>query len=276
MVDIFGANRRKGKKGDRGPSGPAGEGLSSFFFGKQLSRWFYENLSFSCFFKNKTSGLIIEKDKVVAIKNQVGNNHAVAINEFEHLTEIPDYGYGVNMSKSLYQVDNLQWAPANNSKAILFFAFKITTKPGKDLQYIFHNGNDRAIYIKGPNLVIQACAEAHHRYLIPYEEHAWNVCFVEFNTSTSLRSRYKINDVEGYFESEPSQMMSKVLYIGGKDKQFFKGVLARFDFYSNFKEEGEIMDNLPDSVKTSVIKELYLLPLPDTDNVKRRKMDETE
>ena len=272
MVDIFGANRRQGKRGFRGPTGPAGEGLSSFFFGKQLTRWFYENLSFSCFFKDKTSGLIIEKDKVVAIKNQVGNNHAVAINEFERLTEIPDYGYGVEMTKSLYQVHNLQWAPANNSKAILFFAFKITAKP-KGLQYIFHNGNDRAIYLKGTNLVIQACAEVHHRYLIPYEEHAWNVCFVEFNTSTSLRSRYKINDLEGYFETEPSQSVSKVLYIGGKDKHFFKGVLARFDFYSNFKEEGEIMENLPNSVKTSVIKELYFLP---DDDVKRRKMKDTD
>ena len=276
MVDIFGANRRQGKRGFQGPAGPAGEGLSSFFFGKQLTRWFYENLSFSCFFKDSKSGLVIEKDKSIAIKNQVGDNHAVAINKFERLVEIPDYGFGVEMRKSLYRINDLDWALALNSKAILFFAFKIYKAKPKGLQYIFHNGSDRAIFLKGSNLVIQASAEAHHRCLIPYKEKSWNTCFIEFNNSESLKSRYMINDLQGEFITEPSKSGERVVYIGGKDNYYFTGVLARFDFYSNFTEEEEVMDNLPDSVKTSVIKELYLLPLPDTDNVKRRKMDETE
>lgn len=277
MVDIFGSSRRQGKRGLQGPAGPPGEGLSSFFFSKQLAQWLYENLSFSCFFKDKRSGLVIDKDKIIGIKNQVGDNHAVAINKFKLLIKIPDYGYGVEMNKSLYRIDDLDWAIGLNSKAIFFFAFKIDAWP-KTLEYIFHSGNsDRAIYLKGTNLVIQACKRPQHHYMIPYKQNTWNICFIEFNNSESLKSRYMINDLKGDFITEKSQSLERVVYIGGKDNYYFKGVLARFDFYSNFTDEGEVMGDLPDSIKTSVINQLYSLEVNDKEREsKRRRKDLTE
>ena len=101
--------------------------------------------------------------------------------------------------------------------------------------------------------------------MIPYEVGSWNICFIEFNNSTSLKSRYKINDLEGYFITKPQSLENRVVYIGGKDNYYFKGVLARFDFFSNHENEDEIMNNLPNSVKTSVITQFYDLP-DDGDN----------
>ena len=132
MVDVFGSSsRRRGKRGAVGPRGPPGEGLPDFFFGKELSKLLYENLSFSCFFKDKKSGLIYDKEKVVAIKNQVGKNHAVAKKEFENLIKIPDYGFGVEMTKSKYVISDIEWARTVNSKTIFFFCLQNRRVPEK-------------------------------------------------------------------------------------------------------------------------------------------------
>ena len=258
MVDIFGGNRRQGKRGLQGPAGPPGEGLSAFFFSKQLAKWFYEGLSFSCFFKTSRSGLVIEKTgKVLGIKNQVGDNDAVALKKFEQLVEIHGYGYGVMMSSSLYRIDNLDWALGNNSKAILFFAFKVDEWP-KKLGYIFQNEDeDRSIYLKGAHLVISGCKRPQHHYLIPYKQNDWNICFVEFNNCEGMLSRYKINDQKGTFTTEPNDGDAQTCYIGGKNNLSFQGVLARFDFFTNFSPEEEIMENLPESVKNSFIEQFY-------------------
>ena len=88
MVDIFGGTRRRGKCGPPGEKGDRGDGFSSFFFSKQLANWFYETLTFSCYFKDEKSGLLFDKEKVIGIKNQVGTNHATTINQFRKLVKI--------------------------------------------------------------------------------------------------------------------------------------------------------------------------------------------
>ena len=49
------------------------------------------------------------------------------------------------------------------------------------------------------------------------------------------------------------------IYIGGEDEYYFNRILARFDFFSNFFEEEEGFENLPDSVKKSIVKQFYLI-----------------
>ena len=267
MVNVFGCS-----SGKRGPPGPPGEygppgkkgrdgdGLSAFFFSKQLAQWFYQNLSFSCYFKDEQSGLISDKGKVTAIKNQVGANNAIAINTFESLSPIPDYGYGLKMNKSLYRIDNLDWALGETSAAIFVFAFKIDAWP-KTSEYIFHaESGDRAIYLNGENLVIQTGTIPHQSTFVKYLQDEWNICFIEFNNCSDCPSRYKINDQEGTFTTETSKGHIRTLYLGGKENYYFHGVLARFDFFSNhIEEKGDEMGNLPDSVKKSFIKEFYEL-----------------
>ena len=217
MVDIFGSTRRRGKRGPPGSKGETGDGLSAFFFSKQLAQWFYESLTFSCYFKKKRSGLIFDKVDVIGIKNQVGDNHAVSINKFEQLVRIPDFGYGVLFTKSLYKIDNIDWALGDNSKAIFTFAFKVTAWP-KTLGYIFHTeSGDRSIYLKGAHLIIQTCKSPEHHVLVEYSEDEWNICYIEFNNYEGALSHYRINDRKGTFITIPSTDQARTIFIGGKE-----------------------------------------------------------
>ena len=267
MVDVFGSSSRR--RGKRGAVGPPGEGLPDFFFGKELSKLLYDNLSFSCFFKDKKSGLVYDKEKVVAIKNQVGRNNAVAINKFEDLIEIPDFGFGVEMTKSKYIIDKLDWATSLNSKAIFFFAFKINDYPKKGFQFLFHTEfGDRGIYLKGTNLVIQACKNPQHYRLVPYEQHEWNICYIEFTNCQELQSYYKINDLEGTFITESSTDPKKQLIIGGKENYFFKGVLARFDCCTKYAKDDQKVQNLPTAIRNSFLREHYDIDIEETEQKK--------
>ena len=275
MVDVFGSSsRHQGKQGRLGPvgaTGPPGQGLSDYFFGKQLSKSFYENLAFSCFFNDKKSGLIFEKEKVVALKNQVGKNNAVAINKFENLIKIPDYGYGVEMTKSKYMINEIDWARAQNTTAIFFFAFKINAFPKEgETEFLFYTEyGDRGIFLKGTNLRIKACEKPEHHYLIPYKQREWNICYIEFNNCSDLKSRYKINDLEGTFITEKSIDPNMQIFIGGKENSYFKGVLARFDLYTNFAEENQKVENLPIGVRNAFLREHYVI---DEDGLDKKKM----
>ena len=278
MVDVFGSSsRRRGKRGAVGPRGPPGEGLPDFLFGKELSKLLYDNLSFSCYFKDKKSGLIYDKEKVVAIKNQVGKNHAVAINKFENLIKIPDYGFGVEMTKSKYVVSDIEWARTVNSKSIFVFAFKIDEYPRRGFEFLFHTEfGDRAIYLKGTNLVIQACKSPQHYILIPYLQREWNKCYIEFNNCQELQSYYKINDLEGTFITERTTNPKKELIIGGKENFFFKGVLARFDCYTKFAKGDEKVQNLPIAIRNSFLREHYDIDEEETEQKKLKTISECE
>ena len=263
MVDVYGCAKRgaPGPPGADGPPGKKGDGLSSVFFSKQLARWFYENLTFSCYFKSKTSGLVFDAGhKPIAIKNQVKEDaNAVAMKEVEKMVEIEDYGYGLTFSKSLYKINDIDWALGLKSKAIIMFAFKVDAWP-KTLQYIFHTeSGDRSICLKESHLIIQAGENPEHRVRVDYYEDEWNICYIEFNNYKDELSHYKINDHEGTFSTQPSTDQTATIFVGGKDNYFFKGVLARFDFFSNFFEEGEEFENLPNSVRKSIVQQFYLI-----------------
>ena len=196
---------------------------------------------------------------MIGLKNQVGDNHAISINKFENLIKIPHYGYGLSFTKSLYRIEDIDWALGDKSKAILVFAFKVESL-AKNLQYIFcTKEGDRSIYLSKTNLVIQTCASPEHHVIVDYKEHDWNICYIEFNNYKGALSRYKINEHEGTFYTQPTKEKTETIYIGGKGEYYFNGILARFDFFSNFFEEGEGFENLPDSVKKSIVKEFYPL-----------------
>ena len=269
MVDVYGCTKRgapgppgePGPPGKKGPQGEKGDGLSTLFFSKQLAQWFYESLTFSCYFKSETSGLVFDAGhKPIAIKNQVEEGaNAVAMKKVEKMVEIKDYGYGLTFSKSLYKINRMDWALGLKSKAIIMFAFKVDAWP-QTLQYIFHTeSGDRSICLKESHLIIQAGKNPEQQVRVDYCEDEWNICYIEFNNYQGELSHYRINDHEGTFRTEPSTDQTATVFVGGKDNHYFKGVLARFDFFSNFFEEGEEFENLPDSVKKSIVKEYYFI-----------------
>ena len=198
--------------------------------------------------------------KPIAIKNQVKEGaNAVAMKKVEKMVEIKDYGYGLTFSNSLYKINRMDWALGLKSKAIIVFAFKVDAWP-QTLQYIFHTeSGDRSICLKESHLIIQAGGSPEQHVHVDYYEDEWNICYIEFNNYKGELSHYKINDQEGTFNTQPSTDKTTTVFIGGKTNYFFNGVLARLDFFTNFFKQGEEFENLPDSVKKSIVKQFYLL-----------------
>ena len=261
MVDKFGGYR-KGVVGPPGPQGPPGESLNAIFFSKNLSQWFVDTLSFSCYFKDTRNGLVWSEKKPIGIKNQVKNKkYATALKPVERLVKIPYYGYGLTFSNSLYMIQDMDLALGINSKAILIFAFKIDAF-AEHLQYIFYGENsaDRAIYLKGNHLHIQASKSQYTS--VEFKERDWNVCYLEFNNFSDKRlSYFELNDdKKGTFVTEPADDFDKKMFLGGREDDLsFQGVIARID-YSLFlvdKDHGEEMGEFPKTVRKSMIKECY-------------------
>ena len=84
-----------------------------------------------------------------------------------------------------------------------------------------------------------------------------------------MKSRYKINDLEGTFITEKSIDPNMQIFIGGKENSYFKGVLARFDLYTNFAEENQKVENLPIGVRNAFLREHYVI---DEDGSDKKKM----
>ena len=265
MVDKFGSYRGE-KVGPPGPKGSPGEGMSSLFFSKNLSKWFEEILSFSCYFKTPISGLEFadeEKKKPIGIKNQIKNEkkYATALNDIEALIEIPDYGYGLTFSKSLYMFEDMDWALAESSKAILMFAFKIEAWP-EHVQHLFsRKQKDRGIYLKGAHLYIRSSKTDYVR--VEYIQRDWNICYIEFNNhklTNEQQSYYKINDKMGTFSLQDGEDSKDTkMFLGGEYSiNYFQGVLARIDFVAlTTTTKSSSLENLPISVRDSMLKERY-------------------
>ena len=169
-------------------------------------------------------------------------------------------------------IDDVYWSTAQNSTAIFLFAFKITAFPKEgETQFLFHTENgDRGIFLKGSNMIIKACVKSEHHYLIPYQEREWNICYIEFNNCSDLKSRYKINDLEGTFITEKSRDPKMQIFIGGKENSYFKGVLARFDLYTNFAWEYQKVENFPIGVRNAFLREHYDI---GEDELDQKKME---
>ena len=265
MVDKFGTYAGE-KAGPVGPKGPPGESLSSLFFSKNLSKWFEDILSFSCYFKTPSSGLEfdyddkIKKKKAIGIKNQIKNRkYASALNDVESLTEIPEYGYGLTFSKSVYMFEDMDWALGENSKAILMFAFKVDAWP-EHVEHIFSRKyKDRGIFLKGAHLHIRSSKSEYVK--VEYLQKDWNICYLEFNNhrlTDRQKSYYKINDKEGQFTLEDGKDPKDIqMFLGGEiSVRYFQGAIARVDFVA-LTIATKLEENLPKSVRDSVLKEQY-------------------
>ena len=262
MVNKFGESRQgkrgpAGPAGPTGPTGPKGEGMSAAFFRKQLAEWFYANLSFSCYFSTPTSGLVYKEKDPIAIKNQVGKNHALCLGKVGPVINIPTCGYGLEFKNSVYEVRDLDWCTGDPSKAIFIFAFKMNEWPN-DFQYLFHTKNDdRGIYLKGSKMFIQSSKTT--TLSIKYKVRQWNMCYIEFNNFEETPSYYEINDQVGTFVTKTEAASDEILFIGGKkDSYYFKGTLYRFNFY--IQSPYDDSENLSDTVRTSFRRQYYHLP----------------
>ena len=247
-----GSRGPKGVRGVVGAVGPRGEGFSPTFFSKRFAGWLYDILNFSFYFTTEKSGLIFKGETAVGIKNQVATNHANAIYKVEQIIKIPDYGYGLEFSKSMYEINDISWAIGVNSKAVLIFTFKITKWPSH-YQYLFYTENDeRAVILKGTNIVIKGSKSS--SVDVKYKINSWNTCYIEFNNQ-DFDSIYEINGEKGTFRTYSETFSEDRIYIGGKEGQyFFQGVIARFDFLSIPMFTNE---HIPDSIKESFLKENY-------------------
>ena len=251
MVDKFGERRRTGK---RGPPGPPGDGLSSQFFSKRLATWLGDLVSFTFYFEDEKSGLVWKGGKAVAIKNRVGINDARALHKIPRLIKIPDYGYGLQFRKSIYEIKDVDVATGIHSKVVLIFAFKVDAYP-RDRGTLFYSGEgERSVCLDHKNLVIIGSRGGGEVY-VPFREHRWNLCWIEYNNA-DMSSRYVINDRKGTFVTGSETGLDDCLYIGGKkgEESYFQGVMARFDLISIPMDENEC---ITDSFRRSFLIEHY-------------------
>ena len=254
-----GGTGHKGDIGPRGLKGDAGLGLNPYFFSKKVAEMLYDILTFSCYFKTETSGLVRVGGKITGIKNQVGPNNAEGVKgkKMKGIVKIAYYGFGVEFKETEYQIPNLSWALSINSQIIFFFAFKVSFLAQSGRQYILHNGTEeREIYLEAKNLVING-GDSRNLVKISIAPRLWNICYIAFNNSPDLLSEYQINEDKGSFITQPAAEEHDEIFFGTKGSDYFTGVLARMDILTTFSRGSGEMSNLDPGVKESMIREYY-------------------
>jgi hypothetical protein len=139
-------------------------------------------------------------------------------------------------------------------KAVLLVSFKITELPKTSQTICTAEDASRGVTVKLHHLSIlngkKSCVKA------PYKLGEWNTLYVVWNTNGT--SHFQINDTTGHFRTEPvASYASLFLYLGangtrvGVGTNFFKGEIAKFDFYSARRDTSE---ELPICLKDLLIK----------------------
>ena len=244
----------QGPPGARGSKGEVGkDGLLTLvdWFSPQVVKWYREIEKVAFYFDDEKSGFIVDGDKKkIGLKNHSTGENAMAKYKVEQLIEIPTFDtFALRFSKSLYRIQNINWALSGHMKAILVISFKIDKFPN-DFEYICGTENkERGLSLKGANLQIwrnkDQCINT--TYILG----KWNIVYVEWNTNGSL-SYYSVNGKEGTFKTEPVVNEPEILYLGASKggKNFFDGCLSVFDLYSNMREDS---GNLPAYIKKLMI-----------------------
>ena len=243
------ANRRSqgpaGKTGDTGPIGPPGIDVLCQFFWPQLQEWITKNQTVAYYFDTRTSGFVIEKDKIVAIRNQTGttwNGYLSYGDKFGEL--ISEYGHlSLQFNQEIYKIGK-ELFPFGRSmhKLMIILNFKRKSSvPGKEIILSDKMGY-RQIYLHD-NYVYFVCDDQTMKFR--YVQGKWNAVFIECNDNRSMDSFFAVNCSKRQTFSIRAAAPDNYLYIGGlKSDNFFKGAIGRLEILHQPINEREIFPKL--------------------------------
>ena len=221
-----------------------------YFFGPQIVNLFSESMRFSCYFDTETSGIVSDRGHRIGIKNQVNPKRDAMIHSGQvgKMIKLPSSEkYSLEFTNEIYMIKDVRLADILNSKAIVMLNFKINSLPS-EIQYILCNDNqNKNIYLKGVNLVVDCGAGA---VSLPYHLHDWNILFLELNHVEDNTGIFQLNYKSKPIKVGVTQHEVPQLHFGGWKDQYFTGTIARLDIFYHPERSKE---NLPEKLR-----ELYM------------------
>ncbi len=252
MVNVFGQSSNKGPPGERGEKG---DGLPTLFFTKTITDSFEKEMTLSYYFDTEKSGLLIEHDKAVGLKNQVDKTRN-ALGTVGKMIKYPGCGkYSLKFTNEIYEVKGkTSLSLAEGMKSIIILNFKVD-EPNKG--YIFStNMRTRQLYIDGHNIVLD-CRKG--KISLPYNIHRWNLVYIELNNPLEgeMDSIFRVNEKNGVLRILSHESKDDTLYIGGMDGLYFQGQIGRFDTFEHICDENDIYENLSENIRNIYISYKY-------------------
>ena len=233
-----------GPKGDIGKPGPKGESgpVGIYFFRRQIVDWFSKSMNFSCYFDTETSGIVNSKGgHRIGIKNQVDPKRDAMIHSGQvgKMIKLSRSGkYSLEFTNEIYIIKGVRLAEYRNSKAIVMLNFKMDSWPSKVQFLLCDDYENKKIYLKGVNLVIDCGAGA---VSIPYKISIWNILFLELNNVGDKTGIFRLNETTKPIKVAQARKGEQQLHLGGWKEQYFRGVIQRIDIFSEAEMSEEIL-----------------------------------
>ena len=229
-IDKFGNSTVTAKDGK--------DGLLSLvkWFEPLIYEWWKKVELISFYFENETDGFVYDKNKTpIGLKNFATGTSGNAQYPVETLTKLFSQYYALQFNRSLYIVVNIDFCYGDFMKAVLLVSFKISKLPKTSQTICTTEDASRGVTVKLQHLSILNGEKSSVK--VPYKFGEWNTLYVVWNTNGT--SHFQINDTTGHFRTEPVQSYASLfLYLGangtrsGVGTNFFRGEIAKFDFYS--------------------------------------------
>ena len=241
-MNHFGTRRWRGepgRSGEIGPPGPPGINVLCRIFWPQINQWLQENQTVSYYFNTRTSGWIMKKGEITAIKNQINNEWNGYLSYGDAFgTLVSEFGqFSLEFKKEIYKIGTKLFPFGRPSyKTIIILNFKRSGSTEKEVILTDKLGYRQIYLYEGK--VYFVCDDQIMSFR--YVSGRWNTIYTELNDDKEMDSYFSVNcnRPKSFKIRKPAE--DNFLYIGGwKAGDFFKGTIARIDLYFQYMDDAE-------------------------------------
>ena len=243
MVNVFGepVNSENaniaifGDQNIRGQRGPPGKNAVEvgLWCPTGVMEMFRKDEQCTIFFNTGKDGLLYDKaKKVIGLKDQYGENHAICEHNFRKPIKVGKY-YAIPLNDSLYKISDIKTATEQPSICIIVLQFKVSGEltEDKDVYIICNETLTRGVKINKSNLTILGTDSMK----LTYADEDWNTLIIQYSylKSNDGKCFFTLNGARGTFVHHKDVESSYDLYIGGtkEKKDFARVLLANFELY---------------------------------------------